>query len=98
MFGADADVGFREQGYLLLAAPPPGRSWLRTSALQRSMRADIELLEGAGLAKRFPGGVGRTCRSARMAAPAKAGSTAQSRRPVPQGGAAGAASRSSTMT
>jgi FAD-dependent oxidoreductase domain-containing protein 1 len=54
MFGAEADVGFREQGYLLLAAPATQPILAENVALQRSMRADIELLDSDGLAKRFP--------------------------------------------
>src|SRR5262245_27399570 len=45
VFGADADVSFREQGYLIMAGEA-GRSMLAENvALQRSMQADIELLD-----------------------------------------------------
>jgi FAD-dependent oxidoreductase domain-containing protein 1 len=54
IFGEDADVSFREQGYLILA-PDEGRQLLADNvALQRSMGADIALLEGAELGCRFP--------------------------------------------
>ena len=54
MFGADADVGFREQGYLLLAAPETRidpRGERRPPAVAG---ADIVLLDSGGLAQRFP--------------------------------------------
>ncbi len=54
MFGADADVGFREQGYLLLATPETRAILAENVALQQSEGADIELLDGAELAQRFP--------------------------------------------
>ena len=69
MFGADADVGFREQGYLLLATPETRAILAENVALQQSMGADIELLDGDGLARQFSwlatdgvaaGGYGRT--------------------------------------
>jgi sarcosine oxidase len=54
VFGAGADVGFREQGYLILA-PPEGRAVLAGNvSLQQSMQADIVLLEPAELAGQFP--------------------------------------------
>jgi FAD-dependent oxidoreductase domain-containing protein 1 len=69
MFGAEADVGFREQGYLLLATPDTQTILAENVALQQSMGADIELLDGERLARLFPwqatdgiaaGGYGRT--------------------------------------
>jgi FAD-dependent oxidoreductase domain-containing protein 1 len=69
MFGADADVGFREQGYLLLATSDTQAILGENVALQQSMGADIALLEGGDLARDFPwlavdgiaaGGYGRT--------------------------------------
>jgi glycine/D-amino acid oxidase-like deaminating enzyme len=51
MLGADADVGFREQGYLLLASPETQPILAENVALQRSSGADIELLDGDGLAQ-----------------------------------------------
>ena len=53
MFGTDADVGFREQGYLLLAAPETRSILAENVAVQQSAGADIELLDTAGLAQRF---------------------------------------------
>jgi FAD-dependent oxidoreductase domain-containing protein 1 len=53
-FGADADIGFKEQGYLVMASEA-GRSVLEENAsLQVSMGADTQLLEGEALAARFP--------------------------------------------
>jgi FAD-dependent oxidoreductase domain-containing protein 1 len=54
MFGADVDVAFREQGYLIMA-PPKGQALLSENvALQQSMGADIALLGAADLARAFP--------------------------------------------
>ena len=47
VFGPDADVGFREQGYLIMASPEARSVLAENVALQQSMRADIELLRGA---------------------------------------------------
>ncbi len=53
-FGADADVGFREQGYLILASES-GRGVLAQNVdLQREMGADVHLLDERQLALRFP--------------------------------------------
>lgn len=52
-FGAGADVGFREQGYLLMAAPEGRELLARNVALQGSLGADIALLEANELARRF---------------------------------------------
>jgi glycine/D-amino acid oxidase-like deaminating enzyme len=54
MFGADADVDFREQGYLLLATPQTRPLLADNVALQQSMGADIALLERDALARQFP--------------------------------------------
>jgi glycine/D-amino acid oxidase-like deaminating enzyme len=54
MFGADADVGFREQGYLLLAAPETQSILAENVDIQQSAGGDIVLLDGGGLAQRFP--------------------------------------------
>ncbi len=52
-FGQDADIAFRERGYMVMATPE-GRATLAANvALQRSLGADIELLEPAEIAKRF---------------------------------------------
>jgi FAD-dependent oxidoreductase domain-containing protein 1 len=54
VFGLGADVGFREQGYLI-TAPEAGRDVLTENvALQQSHGADVVLLDAAGLAQRFP--------------------------------------------
>jgi glycine/D-amino acid oxidase-like deaminating enzyme len=53
-FGPDADVSFRERGYLVMATPE-GRAVLADNVrLQRSLGADTELLEPAEIAHRFP--------------------------------------------
>lgn len=54
LFGADADVGFREQGYLILASPDGATVLAENVALQRSMGAAIALLEATDLKARFP--------------------------------------------
>lgn len=54
LFGPQADVGFREQGYLLLASED-GRSVLAQNvALQVAHGAEVALLDAAGLAAQFP--------------------------------------------
>ena len=55
LFGAEADVAFREQGYLIMASQD-GRPQLdrRTSRCSESKGADIVLLDAAELARRFP--------------------------------------------
>ncbi|MGE0845727.1 MAG: NAD(P)/FAD-dependent oxidoreductase [Flavobacteriaceae bacterium] len=53
-FGDDADIGFREHGYLYLGAPGSAAIMRENNALQRSMGADIVLLEPDELACRFP--------------------------------------------
>ena len=53
-FGADADVAFRERGYLIMATPE-GRGVLESNiALQNSLGADTELLLPKDLMTRFP--------------------------------------------
>lgn len=53
-FGPDADVGFREQGYLILASDS-GSSILKSNVeTQRERGADIVLLSAEELAARFP--------------------------------------------
>jgi FAD-dependent oxidoreductase domain-containing protein 1 len=54
LFGDDADVSFREQGYLILGSAEGAGVLGENVALQRSMGADIALLDAAGLAARFP--------------------------------------------
>jgi len=53
-FGADADVSFRERGYMVMATPE-GRATLEANIeLQRRLGADTELLEPCEIARRFP--------------------------------------------
>jgi FAD-dependent oxidoreductase domain-containing protein 1 len=53
-FGPDADIAFRERGYLIMASPE-GRPVLEQSiALQRSLGADTALLEPEDIARQFP--------------------------------------------
>jgi sarcosine oxidase len=52
-FGPDADVAFREQGYLILAGAGGEALLSENVALQRSMGADIVLLNADELAARF---------------------------------------------
>jgi FAD-dependent oxidoreductase domain-containing protein 1 len=53
-FGADADVGFREQGYLILASDSGAEILRGNAAVQRAAGADIILLDPDALATRFP--------------------------------------------
>jgi FAD-dependent oxidoreductase domain-containing protein 1 len=53
-FGTDADVAFREQGYLILATAGGAALLAENVALQRSMGADIALLDATELKVRFP--------------------------------------------
>lgn len=53
-FGPEADISFRERGYLIMATPE-GRAALETQiAIQHSLGAATELLEPAEIARRFP--------------------------------------------
>ena len=53
-FGPEADVAFREQGYLLLASEE-GRDVLAANvAIQRKAKADIHLLSPAEIGEHFP--------------------------------------------
>ncbi|KAB2914794.1 MAG: FAD-binding oxidoreductase [Hyphomicrobiaceae bacterium] len=54
IFGPDADVGFREQGYLVLASPQSRTVLAENVALQQSMHAEIALIEPPELARQFP--------------------------------------------
>lgn len=52
--GPDADISFRERGYMIMASPE-GRATLEANVrLQKSLGADTELLEPAEIARRFP--------------------------------------------
>lgn len=53
-FGPEADVGFRENGYLLLAREPGHAMLERNNALQRAEGADIALMTAGELAARWP--------------------------------------------
>jgi FAD-dependent oxidoreductase domain-containing protein 1 len=53
-FGSAADVGFREQGYLILASEESRGILASSVALQRALGADIAVLDAGGLAARFP--------------------------------------------
>jgi sarcosine oxidase len=53
-FGREADVAFREQGYLNLATAQGAAQLESNVALQTSMGADIEVLDGTELERRFP--------------------------------------------
>lgn len=53
-FGPEAEIPFREQGYLILASAS-GRSILESNAaIQRGMGAATEIVDAADLATRFP--------------------------------------------
>jgi len=54
IFGAEADVAFREQGYLIMATPEGQPLLAENVAFQQSMGADIALLGAADLARAFP--------------------------------------------
>jgi glycine/D-amino acid oxidase-like deaminating enzyme len=54
LFGADADVGFREQGYLIMASAAGEAQLGENVALQQAMGADIALIGAAELVARFP--------------------------------------------
>ena len=54
VFGGDADVAFREQGYLITATTSSRSLLSENVALQQSHGADISLLEAPGLAQQFP--------------------------------------------
>ncbi len=52
--GPDADISFRERGYMIMATPE-GRPTLEANiALQNSLGADTELLEPDEITRRFP--------------------------------------------
>ena len=53
-FSPDADVGFREQGYLILAAVESVKLLAENVALQRHCGASIGLLDAAQLSRQFP--------------------------------------------
>lgn len=53
-FGPDADVAFRERGYMVMASPEGHAQLEKNIALQRSLGADTELLEPSEIKRRFP--------------------------------------------
>lgn len=53
-FGPDADVAYREQGYLILATEAGEKLLRENSALQRRMGASTLVLDADGLQRRFP--------------------------------------------
>src|SRR5262245_26821089 len=54
VFGAEADVAFREQGYLIMASAEGEPLLAENVTLQQSMGADIALIGASEMAKRFP--------------------------------------------
>jgi glycine/D-amino acid oxidase-like deaminating enzyme len=54
IFGADADVAFREQGYLIMATADGAPQLAENVALQQSMDADIASLSSGALRRHFP--------------------------------------------
>ena len=54
LFGAEADVAFREQGYLIMAGREGRLQLTGNVALQQSLGADVVLLSPEDLARRFP--------------------------------------------
>jgi glycine/D-amino acid oxidase-like deaminating enzyme len=54
VFGPEADVGFREQGYLIMAAGADRMLLAENVALQQSHGADVALLDETALARQFP--------------------------------------------
>jgi sarcosine oxidase len=54
VFGPDADVGFKEQGYLVLASSDGADTLRNNHVVQSANGGDIELLDPAGLKRKFP--------------------------------------------
>src|SRR5438477_11685083 len=52
-FGAEADIGFRERGYLLLASETGEETLAANHAVQKAEGADIVLMDGQALADNF---------------------------------------------
>ena len=52
-FGAETDIGFRENGYLLLASEAGRAALAANHAVQKQCGADVALLDPAGLKERF---------------------------------------------
>ena len=53
-FGADADIAFRERGYLLLASEAGAETLAANHTVQQAEGADIALMDQASLAGKFP--------------------------------------------
>src|SRR6186713_2549887 len=53
-FGAEADIAFRERGYLLLASDAGAEALMANHIVQQAEGADIVLLDRAALAEKFP--------------------------------------------
>ena len=53
-FGPEADISFREQGYLVLASEGSVVTLVDNAHLQNSMGIDTVLMDRGGLAKKFP--------------------------------------------
>jgi glycine/D-amino acid oxidase-like deaminating enzyme len=53
-FGAEADITFRERGYLLLASDAGAEALMANHVVQQAEGADIVLLDQAALAEKFP--------------------------------------------
>jgi glycine/D-amino acid oxidase-like deaminating enzyme len=53
-FGAEADITFRERGYLLLASDAGAEALMANHVVQQAEGADIVLLDRAALAEKFP--------------------------------------------
>jgi glycine/D-amino acid oxidase-like deaminating enzyme len=53
-FGADADIGFREKGYLILAGPAGLDALHQSHRVQATVTDDILLEDAAALGRRFP--------------------------------------------
>lgn len=53
-FGAGADIGYREKGYLILGGPEAVAARQKAVAMQQAAGADIEALTPADLRGRFP--------------------------------------------
>jgi FAD-dependent oxidoreductase domain-containing protein 1 len=53
-FGADADVAFRERGYLLMASESGAATLRANHQVQSGERADIVLLDSGAMSEKFP--------------------------------------------
>jgi len=53
-FGPDADVGFREHGYLVMASADGAATIRSNAAIQRAHGGDIHVADSTALAARFP--------------------------------------------